>query len=425
MVVLGLSLLLVSSISYLIYRSSSSRIPTWRWLPQFFQKRLNGHPPPPVEVLDIPKGPEVNIIGDDDFQDQEESDGETTPVAGNKSEKRKDWEWPRKRERQDTDRETNQLAKGLDGGSFPSSLTASRPGISIQEPTGTDENLHGPNLPSLKQQEQQKPLSTSSSSQSTLMPPPPPRLPKQSLNPSFSSSSSPSPASLLRTPHSSSSSSSRNARLSLPTTTSSSSLLPPPTTSTLAPTSPRNPTTTNNNNKRPRKPVILAPGHSPLDWARLERSGVDLRGPSFSSSSSSSGNLLRVSSSQLQKHNKRSDAWTVLNGRVYNVTPYLPFHPGGEPELMRAAGRDGTRLMMEIHPWVNFEGMLRACLVGVFVAGNNEEDYDDGKKRDGKKRMISEVAASTGRGDGGSDDDDGDSSSGFDRGDKLKWEEMD
>ena len=29
--------------------------------------------------------------------------------------------------------------------------------------------------------------------------------------------------------------------------------------------------------KRPRQKVILAPGHSPLDWARLKSSGIDLR----------------------------------------------------------------------------------------------------------------------------------------------------
>lgn len=33
---------------------------------------------------------------------------------------------------------------------------------------------------------------------------------------------------------------------------------------------------------------------------------------------------------------------------VYNITPYLPFHPGGEEDLMRVAGRDGTRLFSEL-----------------------------------------------------------------------------
>ena len=87
-----------------------------------------------------------------------------------------------------------------------------------------------------------------------------------------------------------------------------------------------------------RKKVALAPGCSPLDWARLKNS-TDLRGGVTS--------LQRVTPSQLKKHNTRDDAWSAFYGKVYNITPYLRFHPGGEDELMRCAGRDGTRLFGE------------------------------------------------------------------------------
>lgn len=49
----------------------------------------------------------------------------------------------------------------------------------------------------------------------------------------------------------------------------------------------------------------------------------------------------------VQKHNTSRDAWTALDGIVYNITPYLRFHPGGQKELLRAAGRDGTKLFSE------------------------------------------------------------------------------
>ena len=35
-------------------------------------------------------------------------------------------------------------------------------------------------------------------------------------------------------------------------------------------------------------------------------------------------------------------------GNVYNITPYLDFHPGGVDELMRGAGKDGTALFDEV-----------------------------------------------------------------------------
>lgn len=118
--------------------------------------------------------------------------------------------------------------------------------------------------------------------------------------------------------------------------------------------------------------VILKPGHSPLDWARLSNSKTNLSGlpPGIS--------YLKVQPSLLktQTGRKGKNAWTVLSGRVYNITPYLSFHPGGESELLRCAGRDGTKLFNEIHPWVNWEGMLSACLVGIAVEeGEVSNDY--------------------------------------------------
>jgi cytochrome b involved in lipid metabolism len=47
---------------------------------------------------------------------------------------------------------------------------------------------------------------------------------------------------------------------------------------------------------------------------------------------------------EVQKHNTPEDAWCVLNGRVYNITPYLDFHPGGRRQLLRVAGKDGSEL---------------------------------------------------------------------------------
>lgn len=55
---------------------------------------------------------------------------------------------------------------------------------------------------------------------------------------------------------------------------------------------------------------------------------------------------IRVTPSLLATHKDASkgDQWTAINGRVYNLTPYAKFHPGGVKELMRCAGRDGTKL---------------------------------------------------------------------------------
>lgn len=106
--------------------------------------------------------------------------------------------------------------------------------------------------------------------------------------------------------------------------------------------------------------VALKPGHSALDWANLRTSGKNLRGIDHPG-------LLRVTKEELATHNSIDDAWTALAGKVYNITPYIYFHPGGDKEIMRCAGRDGTKLFMYTHNWVNYEHMLDKCLIGFYI----------------------------------------------------------
>lgn len=64
----------------------------------------------------------------------------------------------------------------------------------------------------------------------------------------------------------------------------------------------------------------------------------------------------------------------------------MKYHPGGVDELMKGAGRekDAERLFLEVHPWVNWEGLLGECLVGILVSEaetsavrKTERDLDD------------------------------------------------
>jgi len=127
--------------------------------------------------------------------------------------------------------------------------------------------------------------------------------------------------------------------------------------------------------KQVSRKVILEPGHSPLDWAALvSKPNSQLRGKDVPD------NLIRVTPAQLKQQNGRKgrDAWTVYQGKVYNITPYVPFHPGGKGEILRGAGKDSVKLFMEVHPWVNWDGMLSECLVGILVNDENEADSKSG-----------------------------------------------
>ena len=51
--------------------------------------------------------------------------------------------------------------------------------------------------------------------------------------------------------------------------------------------------------------------------------------------------------------------------QVYNITPYIKYHPGGVHYIMKGAGRDATALFNKYHAWVNSGYMLDTCLVGL------------------------------------------------------------
>ncbi|CAB3994136.1 cytochrome b5 reductase 4 isoform X2 [Paramuricea clavata] len=115
----------------------------------------------------------------------------------------------------------------------------------------------------------------------------------------------------------------------------------------------------------PRSKVSLKPGRSLMDWIRLGNSGKDLQG--------FGGKFRKVSTAELAEHNSIDDVWICLRGCVYNITPYLEYHPGGIPEIMKGAGIDATQLFNEIHQWVNAESMLQKCLVGPLVQTPKEK----------------------------------------------------
>ncbi|KAG1676829.1 hypothetical protein FOA52_010338 [Chlamydomonas sp. UWO 241] len=80
--------------------------------------------------------------------------------------------------------------------------------------------------------------------------------------------------------------------------------------------------------------------------------------------------LRKVSREELRKHKAKDDAWIALKGRVYDITAYLPFHPGGARIVLSSAGRDATELFNKHHRWIDADYLLAASMVGTL----EEED---------------------------------------------------
>lgn len=75
----------------------------------------------------------------------------------------------------------------------------------------------------------------------------------------------------------------------------------------------------------------------------------------------------KVKIADVKQHSQPDDCWTVLHGRVYNIAPYLRFHPGGAfPAIpvVRTGGRAG------LLGWMQGKAFVPFCLscTGVCVA---------------------------------------------------------
>lgn len=52
---------------------------------------------------------------------------------------------------------------------------------------------------------------------------------------------------------------------------------------------------------------------------------------------------------QVAAHNNQSDCWTIINNQVYDITAYIPNHPGGVAAIIGLCGHDGTTAFSSEH----------------------------------------------------------------------------
>ena len=100
---------------------------------------------------------------------------------------------------------------------------------------------------------------------------------------------------------------------------------------------------------RRRRKVGVKKGFGLHDWNRLLKTARDpaqRKGQPFRT----------ITSEEISLHNDEYDAWISLHGKVYNITPYLHYHPGGVSILKQCFGKDASALFEKYHRWVNIHG---------------------------------------------------------------------
>jgi len=136
--------------------------------------------------------------------------------------------------------------------------------------------------------------------------------------------------------------------------------------STLPPSSkPTKPSRT----KRVVTKVRLKKGFGLHDWAHLLKISKD--------PSQRRGAPIRrdISKEEIRLHNDEHDGWVILRGVVYNLTPYLHYHPGGVDILKPCLGRDATALFDKYHRWVNIQALIGPLIVGYLATAKKKNDH--------------------------------------------------
>ncbi|GFQ00377.1 cytochrome b5 [Phtheirospermum japonicum] len=63
-------------------------------------------------------------------------------------------------------------------------------------------------------------------------------------------------------------------------------------------------------------------------------------------------------------HNKKDDCWLIISGKVYDVTPFLEEHPGGDEVLVMSTGKDATTNFEDVGHSDDAQEKMKEFLVG-------------------------------------------------------------
>ncbi|KAK9451841.1 FMN-dependent dehydrogenase-domain-containing protein [Limtongia smithiae] len=60
--------------------------------------------------------------------------------------------------------------------------------------------------------------------------------------------------------------------------------------------------------------------------------------------------MVSLTGADIATHNTKDSCWVIVHGKAYDVTEFLPEHPGGQKIILKYAGKDATKEFDPIHP---------------------------------------------------------------------------
>ena len=70
----------------------------------------------------------------------------------------------------------------------------------------------------------------------------------------------------------------------------------------------------------------------------------------------SGGKSITLDMTEIAKHNKSSDCFMLISGKVYNITSFFGSHPGGNATMLATCGTDATAAYATRDPYAKTSG---------------------------------------------------------------------
>ncbi|KAF1999982.1 hypothetical protein P154DRAFT_522767 [Amniculicola lignicola CBS 123094] len=101
----------------------------------------------------------------------------------------------------------------------------------------------------------------------------------------------------------------------------------------------------------------------------------------------------KLTGEQVAEHHSRDSCWVIVHGKAYDVTEFLPEHPGGPKIILKYAGKDATEEFEPIHPpdtldkYLDKSKHLGDVDMGTVAKEEKEVDPDEEERQKRIERM--------------------------------------
>ncbi|XP_066249009.1 cytochrome b5-like isoform X1 [Euwallacea similis] len=98
---------------------------------------------------------------------------------------------------------------------------------------------------------------------------------------------------------------------------------------------------------------------------------------------------------QLKEHNNKKSVWVRIHNDIFDVTPFLNEHPGGEEVLIEQAGKEATEAFEDVGHSSDAREMMEKYKIGTIVAAERNPDLPRKKTEDWKTETESSSSDSS------------------------------